>query len=274
MEKVHIIFSGEGGQGIQAIAKIFSSAVVKSGKEVVYMPSFGVEQRGTPSLAFVTLGDHALRYPRFETADYVIVLQTRALKAVERYISPNTKVIFDSSTISYQDIPNTTGKLYGIPATKYSIEKFNPKSFNLMVLGAVSSIFKLKEDVVWAEIMAVLGKKFKTDEILNQNKEAFLFGREAVFEEKEFTKATHKTRHSAIICKGYGKKGEILPARCKGCGICIEKCPVAALSFSEDLGVFATAVPKVDLEKCIACGNCRAYCPDGAISMEKDSSPN
>jgi formate hydrogenlyase subunit 6/NADH:ubiquinone oxidoreductase subunit I len=36
------------------------------------------------------------------------------------------------------------------------------------------------------------------------------------------------------------------------------------------LGVFATPIPKVDLEKCIACGNCRNFCPDGAISVIKD----
>ena len=58
---------------------------------------------------------------------------------------------------------------------------------------------------------------------------------------------------------------------CTGCGTCIEKCPVKALSFGEDLGVFAFPVTKIDLEKCIVCGNCRRFCPDGAIGVDKNS---
>ena len=42
MKKISIIFSGEGGQGVQTIAKIFTSAAFKSNMGVAYMPSFGV----------------------------------------------------------------------------------------------------------------------------------------------------------------------------------------------------------------------------------------
>ena len=75
MKKTNIIFSGEGGQGIQTITKIFTSAAFKSGLEVNYIPSFGVEQRGTPSVSFITLDSSPLRYPRFAVADYVVILQ-------------------------------------------------------------------------------------------------------------------------------------------------------------------------------------------------------
>jgi 2-oxoglutarate ferredoxin oxidoreductase subunit delta len=98
-----------------------------------------------------------------------------------------------------------------------------------------------------------------------------LFGRELVFEKSAFTKAIFKTKHRAIIFKGYNKTGQLFPGRCKGCGICITKCPVGALSFSDDLGLYATPIPKVDLEKCIGCGHCRNFCPDGSISIEKDT---
>jgi len=270
MKKTNIIFSGEGGQGIQTIAKIFTLAAYKSGLDVAAIPSFGVEQRGTPSSVYITLDNSPLRYPRFVVADYVVVLQNRAVEAVEDFISPNTKVIFDSSTISHGSLPKTAIHLFGIPATKIANEKYNPKAFNILILGYLTKVFDFDPDLVYEEILAILGKKLKDKETLAQNKEAFYSGYETVPEKNDFTKAVFKPSTKAIFVKDHNKSGQILPSRCKGCGICITKCPVAALSFGEELGVIATPVPKVNLERCIACGNCRNFCPDAAISITKD----
>ena len=270
MKKTNIILSGEGGQGIQTIAKIFTAAAFKAGLDVSAIPSFGVEQRGTPSSVFITIDSSPLRYPKFLVADFVVVLQNRAIDAVREFISPNTKVIFDSSTISHGSLPKTAIHLFGVPATKIANEKFNPKAFNIIVLGYLARIFSFDPDMVFEEALIVLGKKFKNKEIMEQNKEAFYMGYEIVPENSDFTKAVFKPSTKAIFVKDHNKSGQILPSRCKGCGICIAKCPVAALSFGEELGVIATPVPKVNLERCIACGNCRNFCPDSAISIIKD----
>lgn len=56
---------------------------------------------------------------------------------------------------------------------------------------------------------------------------------------------------------------------CKGCGLCLEKCPVGALRFSqEDLGVYSLPTAEVEIEKCIACGICELTCPEGAIRVK------
>lgn len=270
LSKTNIIFSGEGGQGILSMTKIFTNAAFKSGLDVAFIPSFGVEQRGTPLTSFITLDSSPLRYPKFSVADFVVILQNRAVLAVSQYISPNTTVIFDSSTINPTSLPKTSIRLFGIPATQIASDKFSPRSFNIIVLGYMAKVFNLKPDLVFEEIMLVLGKKFKNKEMVSLNKEAFDFGYEIVPEKNNFSKPVFKPKQRSILIKGYNKSGEILPSRCKGCGICIAKCPVAALSFGEELGIFATPVPKVDLERCIACGNCRNFCPDAAISIVKD----
>lgn len=272
MKKINIVFTGEGGQGIQTIAKIFSYAAIEAGFEVTYIPSFGVEQRGTPSIAYVTLGKQKLRYPKFEAADYVIILQTRAISAIEKYVFPETKVIFDSSTIAEKDLPKASIQYQGIPATKIAQEQFNIKSFNILVLGFLTKLFNLDPKIVWETVETFLGKKFKDEKIRNQNFQAFEYGQNFSPETKEYTKASFKAKHKAIIYKGHGKIAQLFPKRCKGCGVCIEKCPVGALSFSTNLGVYATPIPEVDLEKCIACGNCRLFCPDGAIMVNKENS--
>lgn len=273
MKRINIVFAGEGGQGIQTIAKIFSEGLVELGFQTIYLPSFGVEQRGTPSVAFVSFSDDILHYSKFDYADYVIVLQKRAIKSIKRYISPNSNVIFDSSTINEKDLPNNAIKIFGVPATKYANEKFNPKSFNILILGYVSQVIKLDSKTIWELCKKFLGSKFTTEKIENENKEAFLFGTDLIAEKNDFSAPLYRSKHKKNIFCGHGKYGEIHPDHCKGCGICILKCPVGALSWGEDLGIYGNQVPVVDLEKCILCGNCLNFCPDGAIAMFKSEKP-
>ncbi len=66
------------------------------------------------------------------------------------------------------------------------------------------------------------------------------------------------------------KKITVFHGLCKGCGLCIEKCPFQAISFSEkDLGVYSTSSIEIDIEKCTTCGLCDINCPDSALKVEK-----
>lgn len=61
----------------------------------------------------------------------------------------------------------------------------------------------------------------------------------------------------------------VYPGLCKGCGLCIEKCPKKCLRWSSVLGVYGTPTVEAD-ERCIACGICKSICPDCAINIEKN----
>ena len=75
MSELKILLAGEGGQGVQTIAEVLAEAFALEGKEVSYIPAFGVEQRGTPSVAYLIVSNKEIRYPKFELADYLIILQ-------------------------------------------------------------------------------------------------------------------------------------------------------------------------------------------------------
>jgi len=57
----------------------------------------------------------------------------------------------------------------------------------------------------------------------------------------------------------------IIPARCKGCRICIEFCPAHVLTLDRKRLVVTVSA----MEKCIVCGLCELRCPDFAIFVEK-----
>lgn len=67
------------------------------------------------------------------------------------------------------------------------------------------------------------------------------------------------------------KKGSwtVFLGLCKGCGLCLEKCPAKALSFSPKKGVYNQSAPKVNPKKCNLCGICETICPDCAIRVDK-----
>jgi len=51
-------------------------------------------------------------------------------------------------------------------------------------------------------------------------------------------------------------------SKCKGCGTCVEKCPIEALSLKDEISY-------VDETKCIGCGVCTTRCPEGARSLKQ-----
>lgn len=61
----------------------------------------------------------------------------------------------------------------------------------------------------------------------------------------------------------------IFPDLCKGCGLCIEKCPVQVISWSEQLGFMGTPAVKARMDGCIVCGLCETVCPEPAIRVER-----
>ena len=55
-------------------------------------------------------------------------------------------------------------------------------------------------------------------------------------------------------------------AVCKGCGICVSKCPAKILAISGRRNAKGAEVVEVtEEEKCTACGSCQDLCPDLAI---------
>lgn len=94
-----ILIAGEGGQGIQTAGQVLAKAAFEEGKKVLYIPNFGVEQRGGASLAFVVIDKNPVVYPKFEKADILVILSERIKKRVIRYQGPKTKVISEKNNI-------------------------------------------------------------------------------------------------------------------------------------------------------------------------------
>ncbi|OPX84281.1 MAG: Pyruvate synthase subunit PorC [Pelotomaculum sp. PtaB.Bin104] len=135
---IKIAMAGEGGQGVQSVAEIIAQAANEEGKQCLYIPNFGVEQRGGVSIAFVQIGDEAIGAPKFITGDIVVALSERSIARTIQYVGPQTIFVYDTSlNVSAEDLPKNAKKVLGIPAVEISKNELHPRVFNIIIMGAI-----------------------------------------------------------------------------------------------------------------------------------------
>ena len=59
--------------------------------------------------------------------------------------------------------------------------------------------------------------------------------------------------------------------RCKGCGLCVEACPlnIVELDSTKINSKGYNPANVIEMEKCIGCTNCATMCPDEVIEVER-----
>lgn len=191
---IKIAIAGEGGQGVQSIGDILAEAGNEEGKEALYIPNFGIEQRGGVSLAFVQISEEQIGSPKFQSADIVIALSERAVARTLQYVTKDTLFVYDSSLIAppevvdkvvglqsydtvapeaqagkasrqvksgHEELPENAKQLVGIPATAVAQKELHPRVFNMIILGATvraAGIVEMK--TIEKALESKLGKKF------------------------------------------------------------------------------------------------------------------
>lgn len=138
MALTRIALAGEGGQGVQSVAEILAEAAYNENKQTIYIPNFGLEQRGGVSIAFIQFSDSRIGAPKFNKADAVIALSERAVDRTLGYSDANTLYVYDSSfNVTSEDLPKEAKKIIAIPAVETANNELHPRVFNIIIMGAV-----------------------------------------------------------------------------------------------------------------------------------------
>lgn len=138
MSLVRIALAGEGGQGVQSVAEIIAEAAYNEKKQTIYIPNFGLEQRGGVSIAFIQVSDERIGAPKFNKADVVIALSERAVGRTAVYSDSNTLFVYDTGfEVSEEDFPKEAKKIIGLPAIDTANKELHPRVFNIIIMGAV-----------------------------------------------------------------------------------------------------------------------------------------
>lgn len=167
---IKIAIAGEGGQGVQSVANIIVEAAYAEGKQALYIPNFGVEQRGGVSIAFMQISDEIIGSPKFPKGDIVIALSDRAVRRVKQYVDENTVFVYDSGIKGIEgDLPTNAKKVLAIPAIEVAKNELHPRVFNIIIMGAAIGATGVVEVASAKEALEDnLGYKFEQDPKLRE----------------------------------------------------------------------------------------------------------
>ncbi|NLT21275.1 MAG: ketoisovalerate oxidoreductase [Syntrophomonadaceae bacterium] len=181
MALVRIALAGEGGQGVQSVAEILAEAAYDEGKQTIYIPNFGLEQRGGVSIAFIQASDERIGAPKFNKADVVIALSERAVSRTATYSDSNTLYVYDSGfKVDEEDYPREYKQIIGLPALETANKELHPRVFNIIIMGAVIGLTNMVSfESAKNALENKLGHKFeKNPELRDLNFRALEMGKQ------------------------------------------------------------------------------------------------
>ncbi|MBU0661063.1 2-oxoacid:acceptor oxidoreductase family protein [Patescibacteria group bacterium] len=124
----NILLSGDGGQGVQLIAKILCSVAFDAEQHVTSIPNYGLEQRGGVSLNFIQIDEAPIVYPKFKTADLLLILSPQARERTIQFVGDNTIVIDIADyaeVIKEAQVPRRSQNIFFLGVLTTVLEKEN-----------------------------------------------------------------------------------------------------------------------------------------------------
>jgi 2-oxoglutarate ferredoxin oxidoreductase subunit gamma len=171
--KKEIRICGFGGQGVILAGFIIGKAAsVFMDYNAVQSQSYGPEARGGAARSEVIISDEKIGYPRPTSIDLLVAMSQESFDSYRNDIRDDTLIILDPDLVSKHNIGRP---IYKIQAQKIAEELGNKIVTNIVMVGAVTSIFDLIEpDAVRKSVLDSVPSRFK-----ELNEKAFEKGLEA-----------------------------------------------------------------------------------------------
>ncbi len=170
-ERIEILASGFGGQGVVRLGQIIGEAGVTQGLHVTMLKSHGTEMRGGYVRSQVVLSKDIIDSPICEAPDYFIALSSAAYNQFKHMMPDDGVILYDPAFVDETD-ESLGCSQKAIPANELSAKKFDSPLFaNSLMLGVVAGLVDILDKETVLESMLRVMPKFH-----EQNREAFEIG--------------------------------------------------------------------------------------------------
>jgi len=170
-DRIEIVASGFGGQGVVRLGQIIGEAAVKQGLHVTMLKSHGTEMRGGYVRSQVVLSKDIIDSPICETPDYFVALSSAAYKRFKDTVPESGMIIYDPAFVEEIDKGLKCAQK-SFPAKALSMKHFNSALFsNTLALGVMAKLVEgLEKDLMLESILELIPK------FHDKNREAFEIG--------------------------------------------------------------------------------------------------
>jgi 2-oxoglutarate ferredoxin oxidoreductase subunit gamma len=173
-----VLIAGYSGQGLMFIGKLLAYSAMKEGRNVTWIPSYGVEMRGGAANCTVVMSSSPIGSPVVAHPSTGIFMNQKSLEKFGAHVKDEGALFLNSSLIN-KKINRRKISTIEVPATEIAMRLGNKKVANMAMLGAYIAHMKTvnKESVIKA-----LRHTLETDKkhLFKVNKEALEIGYEHI----------------------------------------------------------------------------------------------
>ena len=170
---IKTIFAGFGGQGVLSMGLNLAQAAMLEGRHVTYLPSYGAEVRGGTANCTVAISDEEIASPVASSPEFIVAMNQPSLIRFQNQIQSGG-LFFVNSSLVEAEILRGDVDIINVPANRIAEELGNPRSANIVMLGA----FTKKSNIVsLSSVIEGLKDAFKNKQkLIAINKKALMAG--------------------------------------------------------------------------------------------------
>ena len=163
-------FHGRGGQGTVEACQLLTKALVNKGLYAQFIPSFGVERKGSPVFGFFRIDDKDIR-PKTEVydPDIVVILDETLIDKVDVFRSGKsfvTVIINTGRSANAFKVPAHVKMIATVDATAIALDSIGVGIPNTVMLGALA---KVEETIDRLTLSDYVGTRFGKENVLAFN---------------------------------------------------------------------------------------------------------
>ncbi len=172
MNRIRLVFSGSGGQGVITAAIILAeAAVIHEGLNATQAQSYGAAARGGATRSDIIISDKEINFPEVTQPNILVCLTQEAYNTYSGIIRPGGTLLTDKRFV--QTTRKVDAKQIELPMYETVMEKIGkPVVFNICVLGALIGITEILQP---QSVMASVADRVPKD-FLTMNNRAFDLG--------------------------------------------------------------------------------------------------
>jgi 2-oxoglutarate ferredoxin oxidoreductase subunit gamma len=135
-----VMMAGFGGQGVLLMGDLLAYAAMREGKEVTWMPSYGVEMRGGAANCTVIISDKKIGSPLSEDPAALVAMSNPGLLKFEGRVRSGGLLVVNTSLVDQNNIKRKDLNIIAIAANEMAARDLgDQRNANMIILGAFAA---------------------------------------------------------------------------------------------------------------------------------------